>query len=52
VSFEPMLNGWVFMRRVVIDNEVQIKLLRGFPGRSALRNAATPDGYGTLRFER
>ena len=31
VSFEPVLNGWVFMRRVVIDNEVQIKLLRGFP---------------------
>ena len=31
VSFEPMLNRWVLMRRVVIDNEVQIKLLRGFP---------------------
>jgi len=31
VSFEPMLNGWVLMGRVVIDNEVQIKLFRGFP---------------------
>ena len=31
VSFEPMLNGWVLMRRVVIDNEVEIKFLRGFP---------------------
>ena len=31
VSFEPVLNGWVFMCRVVIDNEVEIKVLRGFP---------------------
>ena len=31
VSFEPVLNDWVFVRRVVIDNEVQIKFPRGFP---------------------
>ena len=31
VSLEPMLDGRVLMRRVVIDNEVQIKFLRGFP---------------------
>src|SRR5258707_15353207 len=31
VSFEPMLNRWVLLRRVVIDNEVQIKFFRGFP---------------------
>jgi hypothetical protein len=31
VSFEPMLNRWVLMRHVVIDNEVQINFLRGFP---------------------
>jgi hypothetical protein len=31
VSFKPMPNSWVLMRRVVIDNEVQIKFLRGFP---------------------
>ena len=31
VSFEPVLNGWVFMRRIVIDNEVEIKFLGGFP---------------------
>ena len=31
VSFKPVLNGWVFMRRIVIHNEVQIKGLRGFP---------------------
>lgn len=31
VSFEPMLNRCVLMRRIVIDNEVQIKFLRGFP---------------------
>ena len=31
VSFEPVLNGWVFMCRIVIHNEVQIKGLRGFP---------------------
>jgi hypothetical protein len=28
---EPVLNGWMFMRRLVVDNEVQIKFLRGFP---------------------
>ena len=27
VSFEPVLNGWVFMCRVVIDNKVEIKVL-------------------------
>jgi hypothetical protein len=27
VRFEPMLNRWVLMRRVVIDNEVQIKFV-------------------------
>ena len=27
VSFEPVLNGLVFMCRVVIDNEVKIKVL-------------------------
>ena len=31
VSFEPVLNDWVFMCRVVIDDEVKIKVLRGFP---------------------
>jgi hypothetical protein len=31
VSLEPALNGRVFMCRVVIDNEVQIKFPRGFP---------------------
>ena len=31
VGFEPMLNDRVFVRRVVIANEVQIKFLRGFP---------------------
>jgi hypothetical protein len=31
VSFEPALNGRVFMRRIVIENEVQIKFPRGFP---------------------
>jgi hypothetical protein len=31
VSLEPALNGRVFMRRLVIDNELQIKFPRGFP---------------------
>ena len=51
VSFEPVLNGWVFMRGVVIDNEMEIKFLRGFPVDLFLRNATTRGGYGTLRSE-
>lgn len=31
VSFEPALNGRVFMSRIVIDDEVEIKLPKGFP---------------------
>jgi hypothetical protein len=31
VSFEPVLNGRVFMCRVVIDNEVEIEVFRSFP---------------------
>jgi len=31
VTAEPVLNHWVFVCRVIIDNEVQIKFLRGFP---------------------
>ena len=31
VSFEPSLNNRMFMRRIIIDNEVQIKFPRGFP---------------------
>ena len=31
VSLKPALNSRVFVRRVVIDNEVQIKFPRGFP---------------------
>ena len=31
MSFEPALNGRVFMCRIVIDNEVRIKFPWGFP---------------------
>ena len=31
VMAEPALNHWVFVCRVIVDNQVQIKLLRGFP---------------------
>ena len=31
VTAEPVLNHWVFVCRVIIDNQVQIKLLRSFP---------------------
>src|SRR6516162_3912137 len=31
VTAEPVLNHWVFVCRVIIDNEVQIKLIRSFP---------------------
>ena len=31
VTIEPVLNHWVFVCRVIVDNQLQIKLLRGFP---------------------
>ena len=30
VTAEPMLNHWMFVCRVIIDNEVQINLIRSF----------------------
>jgi hypothetical protein len=49
VSFEPVLNRGVFMCRIVMHSEVQIKVLGGVRGRSVLRNATTRRGDGIFR---
>ena len=52
VTAEPVLNHWVFVCRVIVDNQVQIKLFRGFPVDLFQKTVAIPGGYATLRFER